>query len=152
MESNEQIYLKYLDVLKTGILDAYERSGRKASGDYGEELSTETTETSMALYGASHSVYVEKGREPGKFPPINAIKDWIDVKQGLPAVFREKKDQYAFLIARKIANEGTNGTNILEAVFQDFIDKELPTMLDELGQAYYVRIQNEIVSLIKTFK
>lgn len=54
--------------------------------------------------------YVENGRKPGKFPPVNRIKEWISVKPVRPYPDARGKlptvDQLAFLIGRKIANEG----------------------------------------------
>lgn len=151
MTSNEEIYQKYLDELTKEILFRYNSEGRKASGKFEDEIESVTTETSMRLVGAPHSPFVEKGRGPGRFPPVKAIEDWIESKQGLPAIFKEKKKQFAFLIGRKIAQQGTKGSDILESVIQEFVDKKLFKMLDELGDVYAVRIQNDIVRLIKKF-
>lgn len=59
---------------------------------------------------ADYWEYVENGRKPGKFPPVNRIKEWIMIKPvrprpdgngHLPTV-----NQLTFLIGRKIKNEG----------------------------------------------
>lgn len=56
--------------------------------------------------------YIESGRKPGKFPPVNAILNWILVKPILPRpngngeLQRLKPKQLAFLIGRKIKEEG----------------------------------------------
>lgn len=54
--------------------------------------------------------YVEYGRRPGKFPPVNRIKEWITVKPVRPYPDSRGKlpttDQLAFLIGRKIATKG----------------------------------------------
>ena len=56
--------------------------------------------------------YVEHGRRPGKFPPVNKIKEWIRVKPVTPYADSKGRmptvDQLAFLIGRKIATEGTD--------------------------------------------
>lgn len=151
MNFNEEIYQKYLSELKEAILKRYHASGRKASGRFESEMEEEVTDTSMRLSGSPHSYFVEKGRNAGKFPPRKAIEEWIDKKEGLPAIFREKKKSFAFLIARKIAQQGTDGSDILESEIQEFMEKKLFKMLDELGDAYAVRIQNDVVRLIKSF-
>lgn len=46
----------------------------------------------------------EQGREPGKFPPITAIKQWVAQRFGLNG---KELDRVAFLVARKIAQKGT---------------------------------------------
>ncbi len=112
-------------------------------------MHTEVTETRMTLYGAGHSAFVERGRRAGAFPPRKAIMEWIEVKQGLPSVFKEKKEQFAFLIARKIAREGTQGSDVIESVIQEWIKNTMPKLLNELGQAYLVQIENDIVPLLK---
>jgi len=62
--------------------------------------------------------YVEHGRKPGKFPPVNKIKEWITVKPVMP--YPDKKgriptvDQLAFLIGRKISKEGTEAKPFFE--------------------------------------
>ena len=56
--------------------------------------------------------YIESGRKPGKFPPVNAILNWILVKPILPRpndngeLQRLRPKQLAFLIGRKIKEEG----------------------------------------------
>ena len=114
MRSKEQVYGEYMQRLKEAIVQRYISQGRKASGKFADGLETVVTPTSAVLLGSSHSVFVERGRGPGKWPPRAAIENWIETKEGLPAIFREKKKSFAFLIARKIAREGTQGSDILE--------------------------------------
>lgn len=67
--------------------------------------------------------YVENGRRPGKFPPVNKILQWIRIKPILPYPDKNGRlpteNQLAFLISRKIANEGIEAGNYLE----DTVDK-----------------------------
>lgn len=49
---------------------------------------------------------VERGRRPGKMPPVDAIKLWARRKLGLQG---KELDQVAFLIARAIGRRGTKG-------------------------------------------
>ncbi len=149
MDAKRAIYEGYLFALQKLLISSYESSGRKASGKFAEGMCTEVTDTRMTLYGASHSVFVERGRSAGAFPPRKAIMEWIEVKQGLPSVFKEKKEQFAFLIARKIAREGTRGSDVVESVIQEWIKNTMPKLLNELGQAYLVQIENDIVPLLK---
>lgn len=61
--------------------------------------------------------YIEYGRRPGKMPPISAIENWIRVKPIIPDSQNGKVPdtrQLAFLIARKIGEEGTRGYHDLE--------------------------------------
>lgn len=61
--------------------------------------------------------YIEYGRRPGKMPPISAIENWIRVKPIIPDSRIGKVPdtrQLAFLIARKIGEEGTREYHDLE--------------------------------------
>ena len=49
---------------------------------------------------------VERGRQPGKFPPIGPIELWVRRKLGIDP---GKSKGVAFVIARSIARKGTKG-------------------------------------------
>lgn len=71
---------------------------------------------SVSLSMEDYWKYVENGRKAGKFPPIDRILDWIRVKPVIPDERTGKlptENQLAFLIARKIANEGIEPGNQL---------------------------------------
>ena len=82
--------------------------------------------------------YVENGRKAGRFPPIDKILEWIRVKPVIPYSDSRGRlpteEQLAFLIARKIANEGTEGRNVL---FET---------VDELNRYYLPRLQQALDS------
>ena len=72
--------------------------------------------------------YVEYGRGPGKFPPLEKIKEWIDVKPVIPTVYNGKLptvDQLAYLIGRKIATEGIQPKNYLQNTLDELDLKPL---------------------------
>jgi hypothetical protein len=103
--------------------------------------------------------YVENGRQPGKFPNIGKIQEWIKVKRIIPRPIEKKfktKDnetflptekQLAFMIANSIKENGiqpkpalanalkkndTQLNRIKEAVSKS-LDKEIKQMLKELN-------------------
>ena len=61
--------------------------------------------------------YLENGTAP-HWPPVDAIRSWIDYKPVLPRPGKDGRiptpNQLAFLIGRKIAREGTEGTHDFE--------------------------------------
>ena len=96
----------YLKGVKELIKKEQADKGISASGFSAESLREEANDTGGQLFGAHYFRYQGDGRGPGKFPPIEAIMEWIVVK-GI-----EKRDNIsdrslAFLIARKIAEKGT---------------------------------------------
>lgn len=68
--------------------------------------------------------YVEFGREPGKFPPVDKIKEWISTKAILPNADNRGKlptpDQLAYLIGRSIALEGIEPGHELELTLEEY--------------------------------
>lgn len=93
--------------------------------------------------------YLEYGRRPGKFPPPNKILEWIKVKPIAPRPMKNGKlptqEQLAFLIGRKIAEKGIQGTNDLEQAennlwnqfereMDEALDKDLGEETDEIIQ------------------
>lgn len=86
--------------------------------------------------------WVEYGRRPGKFPPVDKILEWIRVKPILPYPDSNGKlpteKQLAFLIGRKISEEGYEGSHDLErtlemvnAEYEEKIMEALDKDLDE---------------------
>jgi hypothetical protein len=91
-----------------------------ASGNLEASVRFELTDTTLTFYAANYWPYADAGREPGKFPPIENIMQWI-LDKGIQSTDIPLKSQ-AFLIARKIAETGTiayqqGGTHIIADVF-----------------------------------
>lgn len=151
----EQIYMKYLEVLKAKLIAKYDELGLRASGSYEKELVPFATTNKLIMFGAFHSQFMEHGRSAGGFPPRKAIEDWIDSKSSLPEIFREKKSQFAFLIARKIAQEGITVPNefnkgeVVSSVVNDFLANDIQMMLQELGELWLPRIKSDIVQILQ---
>lgn len=155
MSREEEIYAKYLEILRVKLVAKYDELGLRASGKYADELEAETAPNKLIMWGANHIAFMEKGRSSGGFPPISVIEDWIEVKKGLPAIFREKKKQFAFIIARKIAKEGIQVPNafnkgkVIESVVDDFLGNDISQMLEELGDVFLARIRVDVLQIFK---
>lgn len=135
------------DQYKTNL----ENSGRRASGNLITSVNTKVdvdgTLFEIELQLEEYWKYVEEGRGAGGFPPVSKILEWIRVKPILPYPDRNGKlpteNQLAFLIGRKIANEGFEGSNDLEntmeevdyeEIITDALDKDIMGGLDEILQ------------------
>lgn len=135
------------------ITDRYktnlENSGRRASGELISSINSKVTvdgnEYAIELGLEDYWYYVENGRGPGKFPPPDKILQWIKVKPILPTPMSNGKlpteKQLAFLIGRKIANEGYEGSHDLdntmkevdyEQIIQDALDMDVMECIDEI--------------------
>ena len=127
------------------------RNDRIASGDLLNNIEYEITrgDYTYTIYVKmkDYWYYVENGRKAGKWPPIQNILDWIKIKPVLPRPNAEGKlptpQQLAFLIARKIGEEGTQGTHDLrkatDTIWDTFEDR-LYEAIDEDVDAAFIQI------------
>lgn len=96
--------------------------------------------------------YVEQGRQPGKFPNVGKLQEWIKVRSIIPTPMKDGKfpteKQLVFMIGNSIKEKGiqpkpalanalkkneTHLNKIKEAVALGF-DKEIKQMLKELNK------------------
>lgn len=84
--------------------------------------------------------YVEEGTEP-HWPPRDAILRWVEIKPVIPRPdFRGRipsPQQLAFLIGRKIAEHGTEGTHDLQKSKDAIIPFYVPKIQEALRQDLY---------------
>ena len=96
--------------------------------------------------------YLEYGRRAGKQPPIEAIEEWIRVKPIIPYAVNGKVPdtrQLAFLIARKIGWEGTEGRKPLtKAMYSDNAEN----IIQEIKQAFANQVNDYLIEQIKTLE
>jgi len=114
-----------LDKLVLELKQKHIELGMKASGQWLEttKAGTELNDDTIIGYIISqdYSEYLVNGRPPSeKFPPIEAIKEWI-LDKGIPY---DNLNSTAFLIARKIKESGTNyyiqgGTDLIDGVITE---------------------------------
>ena len=121
---------RVLEALGDQIIDVYRRKlyegGTNATGLLGNSLSC-IVKTEDGIYDLYLSLqdywkYVENGRQPGKFPPMDVIKQWIQVKPVIPDARTGKLptiDQLTFLISRSIAINGIQPKNYLENTLRE---------------------------------
>lgn len=127
------------------------RNDRIASGDLLNNIEYEVTrgDFTYTIYVKmkDYWYYAENGRKAGKWPPIQNILDWIKIKPVLPRPNAKGKlptpQQLAFLIARKIGEEGTEGTQDLrkatDTIWDTFEDR-LYEAIDEDVDAAFIQI------------
>lgn len=155
--NRKEIYTRYLERFRKALIENYDALGLRASGEFADSLEYDIKKNKLTLWGALHSIFMEKGRGPGGFPPLKNIEEWIEVKRGLPPIFLEKKKQFAFIIARKIAEEGIqvpnehNTGNVITDVVSIFLGEYLYDLLDEVGEEYMreVDFQSDFVNAFK---
>ena len=100
-------------------------------------------------------IFVENGRKPGRFPPIDKILEWIRIKPVTPYSDNRGRlpteEQLAFLIARKIAEQGTEGRNVLFETVDELNRYYLPLLQKALDDDF-ARFSYEIVSYVSSIR
>lgn len=110
----------------------------------------------VSLYLEDYWKYIEYGRRPGKFPPIDDILNWITVK---PIMARENdlgkvpsERSLAFLIARKIAREGIEPRPLLEQSVSEVLESYISNLQDALQADIQDIIYTDLSSQFTGFK
>lgn len=127
----EQVLKEYGQAVEDMYRYRLKKDDKVASGELIGKLRFNKWE--MSLYLKDYWYYVEHGRQPGKFPPVDKILEWIDIKPILPYPDKNGKlptpNQLAYLIGRKIATEGIEAGN------------QLQETLDELNDRFMLKIE-----------
>lgn len=97
--------------------------------------------------------YVEYGRKPGKFPNIGAMIEYVRNKPITPKPFTlpngktkiPTENQLAFLIGRKIQEEGVAPKNLLS----ETLDEMKEELITGLRESYAESIKNEVMNELK---
>lgn len=118
-----EVLERYGEYLKT----RYQTYAPEATGNLVQEVKAEVQKDGqvyeVGLWLPFYWKYVENGRGAGKFPPPNKILEWIKVKPVIPRPMKNGKlpteKQLAYLIGRKIANEGTPPQKVFERANYD---------------------------------
>lgn len=127
----ESVLTRLLENCGEQIIDIYRRKlyegGSNASGQLGNSLRAIVSVNEgvyvLELALSSYWKYVENGRQPGKFPPLDVIKQWIQIKPVIPNIRNGKLptlDQLTFLISRSIARNGIQPKNYLANTIREF--------------------------------
>ena len=96
--------------------------------------------------------YANYGRGPGKFPPPDKIEDWIIRRKITPYPTRSGKTptrkQLTYLISRKIAREGFEGSGFLEKSLEEQQDY----WEDRIKESISKDIELEIMEWLSPFR
>lgn len=150
MTVNEILQSEF-DELAKDFVKRYDELGMRASGRWANELEQTVTENGSkfkaVVSGAAYSRQLVNGRAPGKFPPIGAIQQWIKDK-GIRSNI--KPESLAFLIARKIAREGTKyyprGTDLIDSVYTD---ERIQKIINKVGEVNLQIFTNFAIDSLK---
>jgi hypothetical protein len=147
---SSQVLSREFEALKTDLIQAYDAKGMRASGKFAETLEVKVTGLTAQLWGEDYAQQLETGRKSGKFPPMDAIKKWIQDKGIANRIQGEISiSSLAFLIARKIAREGWKREQFggVELISQVVTDQRMQKIIDEVGAEQALIYSTEIIRL-----
>lgn len=145
----ERLVSKLVDLCREELRQ-YDATGSLSNFTYHINLNGSYFELIFSLQ--DYYYYLEYGRRAGKQPPIEAIEEWIRVKPIIPYAVNGKVPdtrQLAFLIARKIGREGTEGKKPLtNAMYSD----KAEDIIQEIKQAFANQVNDYLIEQIKTIE
>lgn len=120
MKTDADILAEEMEALRRELIAKHYDLGMPASGQWMDTLESRTKRLRGQIWGEDYTEVLEDGRKPGKFPPIKAIEQWI-LDKNIKIEGKIKISSLAYLIARKIAKEGTEyfkqgGTDLISGV------------------------------------
>lgn len=129
-EQNQKILVEEMESIKVDILTVYNASGKRTSGEFERGLELKFEPEKSTLLGYEYLA----GRREGKMPPIKAIEDWLNAKGIKPIEDKMTVSSLAFLIARKIAQEGTRKESQLQIYKQVITPQRIQDIMTKITQ------------------
>lgn len=145
---NKDLLSQFLEAIKQDVIAEQQRQNKIASGESirSYEVVTEGNElyTVGQLKASNYWDFIENGRGPGKFPPLERIQQWIKEK-GIESDLRKIKS-LAYVIGKKIAEKGTNQydqgpAGLLMAATESRLEAFQTLILENTG----TKIQDDLV-------
>lgn len=151
--TKSQILNDELEQIKQDLIKKHLELGMKASGGWIDSLNVQTKGLSGIIYGKPYTEQLVNGREHGKFPPISMIKQWI-IDKNITPFDKISISSLAFLIARKIAKEGTKyfkqgGTDLVSSVITP---ERIQMILDKVSEFHINSFLSEINGVFNELK
>lgn len=151
----EQVLDQEFESLQNDLVLKYKELGMRASGKWEDSLERIVSPMNAKIIGEDYTNQLVSGRRPGSFPPVDAIKKWI-VDKGIVNNIKGNisVSSLAFLIARKIAREGTKyfkqgGTDLISSVATE---KRMQSVIDKVGVSATITFVKRIENQFKTLK
>lgn len=131
-----------LQGLRQRIIANHEAAGQVASGRTRDSLKVEMTGEGGILWGRQAFGVLETGRKPGKVPKgfYGIILQWVKDK----GIQVEKPKSFAYLVARKIANEGTRlyRSGQKEDIYSTEVEKTVRDISERIAGIFNTEVEH----------
>lgn len=116
------------------------------------EVITDDDALNVAIALSDYWLWVEKGRGPGKRPPLSKIEGWIERTGIVPSADANGRTisikSLAFLIARKIGREGTEGKHII----RDIVERDAEEWANRIRAAAAQDVKSRAMDIFSKLK
>lgn len=153
MLSNQQALTEFFNNLVEGFKQDAQGKNQKIPVS---SFRSEVDDQSGQLYAADYFKYLVYGREPGKFPPPDAMIDYVnnnpEILSRIQQVFKYITEQgAAYIIGRKIAKEGTDiYTGKKPGIdFLGVMEKNMPVLLQTIARNEAFNIATSIRQAVR---
>ena len=126
-----------MDSLIADLINAYEKSGKKVSGAWGEGLEAIYSPNKAQLFGFEYLAgrgETKKGHEEGKPYLVESILKWIKAKGITPREENMTTTSLAWAIATKIHQSGTNSRYHLNIYEKVITPERIQSIIDKVSQ------------------
>jgi len=154
LEQNQHIQ-QLVKYLTTKLREAIIKQEHKATGKLLDSLRIEVVDDAINGYFEDYGQYVDRGRKPGSFPPIEALEAWAKQKN-LTLEAGQTYTNVAYAIAKSIYKKGIpskpyvkwSAGNSLKRVnwMTDTLDKSEQTIREALNKALGEEVGKVIIN------
>lgn len=146
-QTDDEIIKEEIDSILVELKDAYEKSGRKASGQFAEGLEARYSPNKGAIWGFTYLAgrgATKKGHKEGTRFLWEEILDWLKVKGIRPIEEKMKLSSLAFLIARKIHKQGTDRSKWFRIYEEVITPERIQKIIDRVSELNVNRLVTEV--------
>ena len=154
LTNTQRVLGEFAQELRNRYQDNLIRDGKIATGNLLNSVEYKVQYDDRAIWVELHLEeyykWVENGRGPGKFPPPDKILEWIRIKPIIPDDRGGRlptEQQLAFLIGRKIAEQGIEPGNQLHNAMDDIY----PQFEERIDEAIALDIDEAIDIIFSSF-
>lgn len=152
--ATSRVLQEFAVVVQERYKDAVRSGGSNASGLFINSIQSKVTIRGntylVTLNLEDYWKYLEYGRKPGRFPPVDKIRQWIRIKPiiALPSETGKlpTQNQLAYLIGRKIATKGIPAKhylqNTMDEVIAEFEQRIIAAFDEDVKNLVYLSINS----------
>ena len=147
--TNDDIIKEEIDSILVDIIEVYEQSGRKASGEFEKGLEAVYEPNKGTIKGFVYLAGRGKTKKKGKAgePTVQQnILEWLKTRGIRPIEKKMKLSSLAYLIARKIHKQGTKRSEWLRVYEQVITPERIDKIIDRVSELNVNKIITEITA------